>query len=115
MGIRWNGCESGLQGVRELAPCLELLLPVVELVRIGEFTMEKQVGDFVEGAVVAEVVDAVSDVLNVEESDIDSPPDFGGGVDTSFIKGMAKAGENLITLLDIERLLDLDAIPAETN
>lgn len=63
--------------------------------------------------VIGLVVDAVSDVLNVEESDIDSPPDFGDGIDTTFIKGMAKAGDNLITLLDIERLLDLNSIPAE--
>lgn len=64
--------------------------------------------------VVGLVVDAVSDVLNVEESDIDAPPDFGDGIDTSFIQGMAKAGENLITLLDIERLLDLETISTES-
>jgi len=61
------------------------------------------------------VVDAVSDVLNVDESDIDAPPDFGDGFNTAFIKGMAKVGEDLITLLNIERLLDLDAITVEAN
>ena len=59
------------------------------------------------------VVDAVSDVLNVNEEDIDATPDLGGAIDTSFITGMAKAGEQLITLLDIERLLDLDSISVE--
>lgn len=63
--------------------------------------------------VIGLVVDAVSDVLNVEESDIDSPPDFGTAIDTSFINGIAKASDHLITLLDIEKLLDLDAVPEE--
>lgn len=64
--------------------------------------------------VVGLIVDGVSDVLNVEESDIEAAPDFGNEVDTSFIKGMAKSGENLITLLDIEHLLDLESVPAES-
>lgn len=64
--------------------------------------------------VIGLVVDAVSDVLNVEESEIEPAPDFGVGVNTSFIKGMAKAGESLITLLNIEQLLDLDAIAVES-
>ncbi|MCA9061698.1 MAG: purine-binding chemotaxis protein CheW [Planctomycetaceae bacterium] len=59
------------------------------------------------------VVDAVSDVLNVSDDDIDATPDLGGSVDTSFIKGMAKSGEQLITLLDIEQLLNLEAVRAE--
>lgn len=63
--------------------------------------------------VIGLIVDAVSDVLNVTESEIESSPDFGNGVDTSFIKGMAKSGENLITLLNIERLLDFEALPDE--
>lgn len=57
--------------------------------------------------VVGLVVDAVSDVLNIEAPDIEAAPDFGDGIDTSFIKGMAKHGQNLITLLEIEKLLEL--------
>lgn len=51
------------------------------------------------------VVDAVSDVLNVSESELEQLPDLGGGIDTSFITGMAKSSDRLITLLDIDRLL----------
>lgn len=56
------------------------------------------------------VVDAVSDVLNVGDEDVDATPCLGGGVDTSFIKGMAKAGDQLITLLEIEQLLNLESV-----
>lgn len=68
--------------------------------------------------VIGLIVDAVSDVLNVEESEIETAPDFGEGIDTSFIRGIAKSNENLITLLNIERLLDLETItnePANSN
>jgi purine-binding chemotaxis protein CheW len=54
--------------------------------------------------VVGFLVDAVSDVLNV--SDIDAAPDFGPGVDTAFLTGIAKAGNRLIYLLNIDRLVD---------
>ena len=57
------------------------------------------------------IVDAVSDVLNIPKTDIQAPPDFGSQVDARFISGMAKAGEKLVVLLDIDRVLgdaDLD-------
>ncbi len=54
------------------------------------------------------VVDAVSDVLNVGEKDFESTPDLGIGIDTSFITGMAKSGDKLITLLNIEKLLETE-------
>ncbi len=50
------------------------------------------------------VVDAVSDVLNVGSDSIEGPPDL-GSIDTSFIKGLAKSNDRLVTLLDIEQLL----------
>ncbi len=52
------------------------------------------------------VVDAVSDVLNVGPESIEGPPDLGGSVDTSFLKGLAKSADRLVTLLDLEQLLD---------
>ena len=50
------------------------------------------------------VVDAVSDVLNVSEESIEGPPNL-GAIDTSFLKGLAKSGDRLVSLLDIEQLL----------
>ncbi len=55
------------------------------------------------------VVDAVSDVLNIPKSDIQETPDFGADVDARFISGMAKAGDKLVALLDIERVLGDEA------
>ena len=54
------------------------------------------------------VVDAVSDVLNIAESNIESAPDLGVDADTSFLTGIAKSGERLITLLNMDKLVDVD-------
>lgn len=50
------------------------------------------------------IVDAVSDVLNVDPIEIESAPDL-GSIDTSFISGLAKSADRLVTLLNIEQLL----------
>jgi purine-binding chemotaxis protein CheW len=54
------------------------------------------------------VVDAVSDVLNIPTEDIQPTPDFFGQVDARYISGMAKAGEKLVVLLDLDRVLGGD-------
>lgn len=55
------------------------------------------------------VVDAVSDVLNIPTKDIQATPDFGAQVDARFISGLAKAGDKLVVLLDIDKVLGGDA------
>ena len=61
----------------------------------------------VNGKVVGLVVDAVSDVLTLGASDVAAPPIFDASVDTSFMTGLAKAGEALISLLDIDRVVGM--------
>jgi purine-binding chemotaxis protein CheW len=51
------------------------------------------------------IVDAVSDVLNIPRADVQATPDFGAQVDARFISGMAKAGEKLVVLLDIDTVI----------
>jgi len=55
------------------------------------------------------VVDAVSEVLNIPPADIQAAPDFGAEVDARFIRGMTKAGEKLVVVLDIDRVLGATA------
>ncbi len=64
------------------------------------------------------VVDAVSDVLNIATADIRPKPDFGTVVDADFINGLATADEQMVMLLDIDRLLrpdELNAISSVTE
>lgn len=59
--------------------------------------------------VVGLVVDAVSDVLNVAAKEVVPTPDLGAGVDTSYLTGIARNGERLVSLLNIDRLLGMSA------
>jgi purine-binding chemotaxis protein CheW len=51
------------------------------------------------------VVDAVSEVLNVKAADIEDTPTFGAAMDTDYILGMAKVGDAVKILLDIDKVI----------
>ena len=51
------------------------------------------------------VVDGVSEVLNIRAEEIEESPAFGGSLTTDYILGMAKSGEGVKILLDIDRVL----------
>lgn len=51
------------------------------------------------------VVDSVSEVVNIRANDIEDTPSFGTSLDTDIILGMAKAGDSVKILLDIDRVL----------
>ena len=51
------------------------------------------------------IVDTVSEVQDINGSEIEDSPELGQGVDTNFILGMGKVKEKIIILLDIEKVL----------
>jgi len=51
------------------------------------------------------VVDGVAEVLNLVPGDIEDTPDFGRGVVTPYLLGMAKIKGNVKILLDIDQVL----------
>jgi len=51
------------------------------------------------------VVDGVVEVLNLMASDIEDTPDFGPGVATPYLTGMAKVKGRVKILLDIDQVL----------
>jgi purine-binding chemotaxis protein CheW len=51
------------------------------------------------------VVDSVSEVSNLAADDIEGTPDFGEGVSTPYIRGIAKSKGKVKILLDIDRVL----------
>jgi purine-binding chemotaxis protein CheW len=54
------------------------------------------------------IVDAVEEVLNINGSDIEATPDFGGRVDTEYMIGMAKVRNAVKTLLDIDKIVSAE-------
>ncbi|HQU29111.1 MAG: chemotaxis protein CheW [Nitrospirales bacterium] len=51
------------------------------------------------------LVDAVSDVLDLNAKQIQPPPELGSAVDINFVAGIGNANDRLVTLLDIDRVL----------
>ena len=58
------------------------------------------------------VVDEVCEVRDVTRDQIDPTPDFGALVKTDFILGIGKVGDEVIMLLDINRVLTDEALAA---
>ncbi len=58
------------------------------------------------------VVDAVSEVLNIAEDEIEEAPTFGSRLDTDYILGMAKMEGGVKILLDIDKVLSAKEIEA---
>jgi chemotaxis signal transduction protein len=56
------------------------------------------------------VVDSVSEVLNIKESDIEDAPSFGIHLDTKYIFGMAKMDGGVKILLDIDKVLNSEEV-----
>ena len=51
------------------------------------------------------VVDEVSEAVNIAAGEIEDTPDFGDGVSTPYILGMAKSKGKVKILLDIDKVL----------
>jgi purine-binding chemotaxis protein CheW len=60
-----------------------------------------------EQALIGLIVDGVSEVLNLSAGDIEDAPDFGEGVETPFVLGIAKFKGSVKILLKIEDVLTL--------
>jgi purine-binding chemotaxis protein CheW len=56
------------------------------------------------------IVDAVSDVLNIAECDIEDTPDFGAGGVPPYLLGMAKIKGTVKILLDIDQVVKSDQL-----
>jgi purine-binding chemotaxis protein CheW len=87
------------------------IVPIVDLrvkfrlpeIRYDQFTVVVilRIADRIIGA----VVDGVSDVMHLTESDVKAAPNLGTIVDSSYIAGLATQDERMVLLLDIEKLL----------
>ena len=61
------------------------------------------------------IVDRVSEVLDILDEQIEDAPQFGSSVDTDFILGMGKIGDNVKILLDIDKVLSGDELDYLSN
>ena len=64
-----------------------------------------EIGDNGSSAQMGIIVDAVSEVLNVNMEELEPTPEFGISLETEYILGMAKGKGMVRTLLDINKVL----------
>jgi purine-binding chemotaxis protein CheW len=88
-----------------------IVVPVIDLRE--RFSMETKAYDQftvimildVSGRIMGLIVDAVSDVITLNEEDIKPRPNFSTGISTHFIHGMGVKDNKFIILLDVDKLL----------
>lgn len=51
------------------------------------------------------IVDSVSEIINLDEADIEETPQIITGIDRKYIKSIAKVNEKMIILLDVDLVL----------
>jgi len=56
------------------------------------------------------VVDAVSEVLEIPQADIEPPPEFGARIRNDFIKSMGKINGKFVVILDLNRVLSVEEV-----
>ncbi|MBN2446497.1 MAG: purine-binding chemotaxis protein CheW [Phycisphaerae bacterium] len=93
------------------------VIPVVDLrtkfgMESAEYTEQTCIIVVDVGQLTGIIVDTVQEVLDIKSDQVDPPPPLGAGVDTSFVSGMGKVGENVKILLDIDQVLDMSELSA---
>ena len=96
------------------------VVPVVDLsVRFGRSRMEvvrrtcivileMQEGE--QRQEIGAVVDAVSAVVDIPETDIEPPPQFGAKLRADFIAGMGRLAEKFVIILNVDRVLSVEEL-----
>jgi len=100
---------SFIKGVTNLRG---VIVPIVDLrlkFNLDEVSYDHQTVVVIlnlENRIVGVVVDGVSDVLNLQNSQISDAPQFGGSVlSTEYLTGIGTVDERMLILVDIEKLM----------
>jgi purine-binding chemotaxis protein CheW len=56
------------------------------------------------------IVDAANDVIDIEEDGIEPPPEVVGTSSRDYIQGVSQIGQRLLTILNLEKVLDREAL-----
>lgn len=111
VGIKITAVPQMPQEIKGVLDLRGSVIPIIDLrIRFGmpekDFSRESCIIVLnVSGRLISIAVDAVSEVLNITETDIDDSPQFGSTVDTEFIIGMGKVRDKVVMLLNIDEIL----------
>jgi purine-binding chemotaxis protein CheW len=87
-----------------------LVIPIVDI-RV-KFDIEEQayterttiIIGIVEQNLIGFIVDRTADVLNITQTQMAEPPKFGTGIDTTFVKSMAKTENGVVMIVDLKKI-----------
>ena len=60
------------------------------------------------GNIMGMIVDSVSEVLRLPSSTIEPPPEIVTGINSEYIKGVAKLDDRLLIFLDLSKVIDME-------
>jgi purine-binding chemotaxis protein CheW len=98
-----------------------VIVPIVDLrlkFRVGEATYHEFTVVIiinVLGKVVGIVVDGVSDVVALSAEQIKPAPEFGGALETRYLTGLGTLNDEMLILVDIEKLIASDEMKIMAN
>jgi len=95
-----------------------VILPIVDLrIRFGVKNIEYKPTTVIivlssdsDSSMMGIVVDAVSDVLSVKQSEMKQAPSLGSKINTDYVLGMVSSDEGMIMLVDSEKLVDKEQL-----
>ena len=95
-----------------------VMVPILDLREVFKYNIKPvdaqtvmvvvSVGDIGSEMLIGIIVDTVSDVIAVDESDIKTSPRIVGKVDTNFMKGMFKYQDNIVVMLSLENVFEAE-------
>lgn len=93
------------------------VVPVIDLaIRLGRKTIQVQrrtciivveIQNNEQNHVLGLLADAVSEVIEIEDENIEDAPSFGANIRADFIQGIARQGEDFVVLLDADSALSI--------
>lgn len=107
--------DSSIEGILNLR---EVIVPVLCLRKRFNLVDGKGKEDLkiiimdVRGNSVGFIVDAVKEVFRLSSDRIEPLPTAACGMDTSYLSGIGKTGEQMVILLDVDRLIEENEMPS---
>ena len=96
------------------------IIPIIDLKK--RFNLEEIEGDKNTGIIIVKIedvdmgiiIDSISKVVSISNSDIQPPPPMLSGIGQKYIKGVGKLEDKLLVVLDLEKLFTTDEEEEET-
>ena len=87
------------------------IVPIIDLkkkLNLGEAQINEETKIIVveiDMKMVGVIVDEVTEVIEIEDSQLSAPPPIIGGIEAQYLKGVGKLGDRLLILLDLDKIL----------